>query len=103
MQSKYFMQVWQVETQKFDFMTLDSRCSNCFRQILRISEIQICLYVYVFNSILPFQKRKQYHILRLLEDRFSPRTQSTPGAGTLIQILQKIIFKLSLSQTNNCG
>ena len=72
---------------RFYDTTVDSRCSNCFRQILRINEIQICLYV--FNFILPSQKRKQYHILRLLEDRFSPRTQSTPGAGTLTQILQK--------------
>ena len=45
--------------------------------------------MYVFHFILPSQKRKQYHILRLLEDRFSPPTQSILGAGTLTHILQK--------------
>ena len=55
---------------------------------------------------LPSQKRRQYHILilKLLEDRFSPRTLSTLGAETLTHILKKgdpqIVI---LFQTNNYG
>ena len=92
------MQVWQVETQKFDFMTVDSSNSNCFRQI-SAKHIRYGSYLN-----LPFQKQKQCHIffLRLLEDRFSPQTQSKLGAGTLIHILEKI-SEFSLFQTNNCG
>ena len=58
-----------------------------------------------FNFLLPSQKRRQYHILilKLLEDRFSPRTLSKLGAETLTHILEKQILKLSLFQTNNYG
>ena len=58
-----------------------------------------------FNFLLPSQKRRQYHILilKLLEDRFSPRTLSTLAAETLTHILEKQILKLSLLQTNNYG
>ena len=54
---------------------------------------------------LPSQKRRRYHILtlKLLEDRFSPRTLSTLGAETLTHILKIEILKLSLFQTNNYG
>ena len=92
------MQVWQVETQKLDFMTVDSTYSNCFRQI----SAKYIIYGSYLN--LPFQKQKQCYIffLRLLEDRFSPQTQSKLGAGTLIHILEKI-SEFSLFQTNNCG
>ena len=48
---------------RFSDTTVDSRCSNCFRQILRISEIQIFMWVSFYFT---FSKAKAVSHLEIV-------------------------------------